>query len=68
VFGFMPQLLYHQEASPGTDCIGGWVGPIAGLGLMEGVGWISPAPAENQTLIPLISPKCLTLNYMALQI
>jgi hypothetical protein len=42
--------MVSEEAAPGTYCIGGWVGPIGGLGIMQG---------EN--LLPLsgIEPRLL---------
>jgi len=36
-----PRLLYPRER-PGTHCIGGWVGPIAGLDSAEN---LAPPPA-----------------------
>jgi hypothetical protein len=35
VFSFMPQSLYPRERTPSTHCIGGSVGPRAGLNDME---------------------------------
>jgi hypothetical protein len=34
VVSFMPQLLYPRERTPGTNWIGGWVGPKAGLDMV----------------------------------
>jgi hypothetical protein len=30
IYSFTPRSLYHQEKSPGTHWVGGWVGPRAG--------------------------------------
>jgi hypothetical protein len=35
VVSFTPRPLYSRGKSPGTHCIGGWVGPRAGLDDME---------------------------------
>jgi hypothetical protein len=35
VVSFTPRPLYPRERAPGTNCIGGWVDPRAGLDNME---------------------------------
>jgi hypothetical protein len=51
--------------SPGTDCVGGWVGPRAGLDDMEKYKFLSPQglelrhlgrPARSQSLYRLLYP------------
>jgi hypothetical protein len=57
---------FRQER-PGTHCIGGWVGPMAGLdgcGKSRPTGIRSPDhPARSESLYRLRYPDpCLTLN------
>ena len=59
-----PRLLYPQE-SPGTHCIGAWVGPRTGEENLAHTGIRSPdRPARSESLYRLSyrGPRCLTFS------
>ena len=63
----------HRREKPGTHCIGGWVGPRAGLDDAENLaptGILSPdRPARSESLYRLSAPgpNCLKDRHLNLQ-
>jgi hypothetical protein len=55
VISFAPLLLYSKERAPGTHWIGGWVGPIPGLDVVENRKFL---PLPGLELRRLGRPAC----------